>query len=608
MNLRKIGAFLLASIIMVACSTDATTDDGDNGTGENAITTVVFDAGAQLQVQVGENAPEPSAITGKITNEDGLASYTAYYTHKGGTRTQIGSKVDLAGAISHDFSFQVDYPSSAADGDEGEVLVKVVPVIGEVENAYLAISFTGEEVVPGDEDTETYTKLPTDLNITEARAFPTAEGYGKGVTGGRGGTVYVVNSLADTNTPGTLRHAINQSGKRMIVFQVGGTIVLTSTLKISNGDVTIAGQTAPGGGICLAGNTLQMDASNVIIRYLRSRPAYVNTIADDGLDASWGRGRSNIILDHCSFTWSTDEAASYYNNSNFTMQYCIVGESMYYSGHTKGTHGYGGIWGGTGATFHHNLIISNDSRNPRFDGNRTGTGMNGRDKLDFMNNVIFNWGGNSVYGGEGSDYNIVNNYYKPGPATKSDNNVNARIMEIYDPARATADGATNAEDGKYYFSGNYMEGNATVTMNNHAGVIVNRAYDISKLLASAPISDYSFTPETALEAYETVLASVGASKVYDAVDSRLVNFARTGTCNYGGAYGANTGIIDDAASVGGLPELASGTVVDADKDGMADKWEELNGLDPTKNDANEYTLNQFYTNIEMFANGFVDFN
>ncbi|MFV0291339.1 MAG: polysaccharide lyase family 1 protein [Mangrovibacterium sp.] len=606
MNFKIYAMSVFAIIAFLGCS-DSSNDNGEVEGGKPAATEVQFAAGAQLKVLIGEGAPTPEAVTGTITNADGLASYTAYYTHQGGTRMQIGDKIDLAGADIYNFTItSVPYPANAAVNETGVILLKVVSAHGDVENAQLPVLFSAYE----DGDTEyDYEKLPDNLNITKAMAFPTADGYGKYATGGRGGKVLIVNSLADDGSTGTLRWAVNQSGKRIVVFQVGGTIKLTSSLTIKNGDLTIAGQTAPGDGICLTGNSLIVDASNVIIRYIRSRPAsYSSTTGDvetDGLDAAWGRLKSNVIIDHCSFTWSTDEAASFYGMENFTMQYCIVGESLYTSSHTKGSHGYGGIWGGNPATFHHNLIISNDSRNPRFDGNRKGTSFTGRDLVDFINNVIFNWGSNNVYGGEGSDYNMVNNYYKPGPATKS--SVRNRIMEIYDPNRAAEDGAINPEEGKYYFSGNYMVGNESMTADNLIGVVDNRSYGVEKLIATSPIAAYSIEMESAEAAYVNVLAHVGASLVYDAVDTRLIEFAKTGVATWGDTYGANTGIIDDAAHVGGLPALASGTVTDADTDGMADAWELLNGLDPNKNDANANTLNEYYTNIEMFANSFVDF-
>ncbi len=595
--------------LLIATSIACSKDENNNGESEkeSAKTNITFAAGETINVMIGV---QPDAVTGTITNENGLQSYSAYYTNNNGTRSAIEENVDLAGATSHNFSIQIPIPNNTQAGETGSILIKVTSTDNSaIENKTITINYV--EYTNPDRDYFTYSKLPENLNFTETKAFPNAQGYGKYTTGGRSGEVYTVTTLEDdASKKGSLRYAIERSGARIIVFAISGTIELKSSLTIKNGNITIAGQTAPGDGICLTGNSLIVDADNVIIRYIRSRPAsYSSTTGDvetDGLDAAWGRKRNNIIIDHCSFTWSTDEAASFYGNENFTMQYCIIGESLYTSTHTKGSHGYGGIWGGTPATFHHNLIISNDSRNPRFDGNRNGTGYTGKDRVDFINNIIFNWGGNNVYGGEGSDYNIVNNYYKPGPATKS--NVSSRIMEIYDPNRAVADGATNPEEGRYYFAGNYMYENKAITDNNLLGVVDNRNYGVEKLITTEPIAEYSITPESAQQAYETILESVGASIKSDAVDIRLINFVKTGIATWGDSYGANTGIIDDAKSVGGLPKLESGQVTDTDLDGMPDKWEELNGLNNSdKSDAKTYTLNKYYTNLEMYINSISDF-
>ena len=437
-------------------------------------------------------------------------------------------------------------------------------------------------------------------------AFPGAEGYGKMTSGGRGGKMIKVTSLADSG-PGTLRAAIDQSGPRIIVFEVSGNIELNSRLRIRNGDVTIAGQTAPGDGICIQNYEVSVDADNVIIRFMRFR---MGDLARQESDALWGRYRKNVMIDHCSISWSIDETSSFYANQFFTMQYCIIAESLNKSFHEKDDHGYGGIWGGNKASFHHNLLAHHNSRTPRMDGGaRNGTGVSpvGKDYVDYRNNVIYNYRGIGAYGGENGEYNWVNNYYKPGPSTTS-SATQRRIFRV----SYENDAQYGSGYGKFYMNGNYVHNQASITANNWATGAMQ--YDgaaseaLCKLTSPLVIEEiYQIKEETAAAAYEKVLNLAGASLKRDEVDARIVSETRNGTATYKGSKTGFAGIIDSQSDVGGWPTLVQTTVpADTDGDGMPDAWEIANGLNPNVANANGKDLSAVYDNIEVYFNSLVE--
>jgi hypothetical protein len=428
-------------------------------------------------------------------------------------------------------------------------------------------------------------------------AFPGAEGFGKYTTGGRGGVVIEVTNLND-NGQGSLREAINQQGARTVVFRVSGTIFLESTLAINRGDITIAGQTAPGDGITLANYNFRISTDNVIIRYIRSR---LGDLENQEADAFTCTGRSNIIVDHCSFSWSVDEAASCYNNRNFTMQWCIISESLYNSVHSKGPHGYGGIWGGNKASYHHNLIAHHSSRLPRFNGAR-GRFSPWEELVDHRNNVIYNWGFNSCYGGEPSEVdgikahiNMVGNYYKAGPGT-SGGGIKYRIV--------SPDDQSGYGYSYWYVDSNFVEGYPSVTEDNWLlGVQnVSESEKEEMKLLSPSVFDIT-TMQTAEEAYPIILEDAGATiPRRDTIDRRIVWEVINGTATYGGTRGSNCGIIDSQEDVGGWPVLYTGPAPpDNDHDGMADDWELLNGLNPGSPDDRNGDINtNGYTNLEDY--------
>lgn len=420
------------------------------------------------------------------------------------------------------------------------------------------------------------------LNFAQQIAFPTAEGFGKYATGGRGGIIYRVTNLNDDGE-GSFRKGIKKNDIRIIVFDVSGTIELKSKLDINQGkgNVSILGQTAPGNGITLKGYPFTIKADNVIVRYLRFRMGDESKFEGDALGCG---NTENVIIDHCSISWGTDENASFYNNKNFTLQWCVISEALNISVHAKGAHGYGGIWGGINASFHHNLIANNNSRNPRFSGSKT-TQNSVNEFVDFRNNVIYNWGENNIYGGENGTYNIVNNYFKAGVATTS-----SKLDRIVSPSKPY---------GKFFVDGNFVDGFIEVTKDNwNGGVQCDNLID-TKLSEEITISN-NIETTTSLTAFTDVLKNAGASISRDTVDKRIINDTKKGKVSF------KNGIIDSQEEVGGWPLLKSEKgKKDSDEDGMPDCWEKDHKLDATKNDAHLFSLDTNYTNIEVYANSLI---
>jgi hypothetical protein len=368
------------------------------------------------------------------------------------------------------------------------------------------------------------------------------------------------------------------------VFRVSGTIELRGSISIRNPFVTIAGQTAPGDGICLANHALTVaDTHDVVIRFLRLRPG------DRGgkdVDSFGARGVKNLMVDHCSASWSIDECVTLYANEDTTVQWCLVSESLWESHHQKGAHGMGGVWGGRRGSYHHNLLAHHNSRNPRIAG--------GDPPVDYRNNVIYNWGNNSAYGGENSQVNMVGNFYKPGPATSQGSR--NRILD-----------GPNA-GSRWYLADNFVEGDPTVTADNWLGVH-RLVAPIEQIRADEPFPFAPVRTQSAAEAYSLVLSQVGATLPRrDAVDARVIDEVRTGTARFGKKFrDGGVGIVDSQDDVGGWPLLESATPpIDSDHDGMPDAWESVRGLDPQNpKDGAEDRDGDGYTNVEEYLNSLV---
>lgn len=492
--------------------------------------------------------------------------------------------------------------------------------------------------------------LFTAFGFAQTPAFPGAEGFGRNVTGGRGGTVVHVTNLNNSGA-GSLRQAVSGSAKKIVVFDVAGVIELASDLTIGD-NTTIEGQTAPYPGITIRYYTVR-PGNNNIIRFIRVRRGQEKNV-NDGADAIWNKEKNNIILDHCSFSWSIDEIASFYDNLNFTMQWCTLGEALANAGHTKEEHSYGGIWGGKNASFHHNFIAHVQNRAPRFCGARYNwTGYDQStygnaiqaEKVDFRNCVMYNWGnGNGCYGGTGGgQINIVNNYYKAGPATAN----KTRVTQVSVATSSNASGSPYmGYASRYYINGNYVTAAGSSAANyDWKGVIYDSGLytidgeqyiadashlygssetykqnsngtDCIKLKLDNPINPGTVTTHSAQTAFSKVLNHGGASLFRDAVDARYMEEAETGTTTYIGTA-AKTGDGKDVVHRPGIIDYVSdqGTYTlesnsraadfDADNDGMADEWEAANGGDLSPNG---YDLDPkgWYTNIEVYCNSLVE--
>ena len=384
---------------------------------------------------------------------------------------------------------------------------------------------------------------PEDEDLTVA--FKGAEGCGKYSLGGRGGKEYVVTSLADDGSEGTLRHAVEAEGPRIVTFAVSGDIHLTAPLNIENPYLTILGQTAPGEGITLRDHNVYITADHVIMRYLRMR---LGSEAKVEADAVGARHCRYLIVDHCSISWAIDENASFYNFADATIQWCIISEALNSSLHHKGKHGYGGIWGGRNVSFHHNLFAHNNSRNPRFDHPRlywNNDLLRYRGTVDFVNNVVYNWGMKAIYGGEEGWFNVRNNYFRPGPATRT---LDGEWLDI-----STSE-TTSMIPGNFHVSGNRYDVSA-VRKGNSEGKLPDyvkitgrqRVYEEN---SKKPFAIRVSLPEQDAEAaYKAVLRGAGASQKRDALDRRIVSEVKKGLALYKGSVTGTPGIIDDEDDV-----------------------------------------------------------
>lgn len=483
--------------------------------------------------------------------------------------------------------------------------------------------------------------------VEELKAFPTAEGFGKNATGGRGGEVVIVTNTNDSGE-GSFRWALEQCKQNeatTVVFAVSGKIELQSEIRCKATNFTIAGQSAPGDGICITKNEINFGGSeNFIIRHLRFRVGDKDANGAD-LNATCLRieNANNFIIDHCSFSWASEENTDFIDNHFTTVQWCISSEGLYYSVNNKGARSYGGAWAGCSSTYHHNLFAHCNSRTPLMNGAR-GKDM-GQDisvYMEYINNVNYNWGSRmATYGGmdesqdanyHGWNCNFVNNYYKPGPATNQ--RVSSPMFLRQSSARAP-ESAPLRGVSKWYFDGNVMENYASLTSDNWNGIYMDDSYPYtleemksSEFIVPTGKENYeiywfdweTYTLYNKYETAEEALLSVTSDEYgagafpRDVVDTRIMNEVRNGTCTYTGAGkddGPIPGIINHPSEAEGLDNLSyntSGTIEDNDQDGMDDAWEKEVGLDPNNSEDRNTTTASGYTALEVYLNQLVGEN
>ncbi len=409
-------------------------------------------------------------------------------------------------------------------------------------------------------------------------AFPGAEGYGRFALGGRGGKVLFVTNLNDKG-PGSLRAAIEVQRPRIVVFKVSGTIKLESSLRIKHPRIIIAGQTAPGDGICLRKYPLIISADDAVVRFIRVRLGDEADNKVDGIDVS---DAQNVIVDHCSVSWTLDEAVNTYHGAkNVTIQWCLISESLHNSRLQQG-HGFAASLGGVNTSYHHNLLANNAGRNPSIAGEKSNPTIN----LDFRNNVVFNWQYRTLDGRPRS-INVVNNYYKAGPASDE----NLKIVKI----QSLEDGSF----GKWYVQGNVLEDRSRSRRRNNLIRVDSLNTPLESAMIDEPVDFAPVSTETAAEAFTNVLLYAGAIRPKrDSHDERIIREVRTGKTTFG------NGIISSQTEVGGWPKLLSAQPQqDTDNDGMPDEWERrFNPKGDLSLQSSQDLDGDGYTNVEEYLN------